>query len=129
MPKLILIAEDEPDLRTIAEFRLRKAGYDVVAAADGGEALELARQKRPDLAILDIRMPVMDGIELCKRINSDPELCSVPVIMITASKDIADRQIRDSGAQGCLIKPFDFRDLFRMVDRYLKEPQRAGQAA
>ena len=90
-PPLILVADDDPMNVDIVQARLAAHGYEVVTAADGHEALGAARSSRPDLILLDIMMPKMDGIEVCRRLKQDPALPFTPIIMVTAraeSKDV-----------------------------------------
>jgi len=80
---LVLVADDEEDIRSLVALRLRRAGYDVVTAADGEEALRLARQTKPDLLILDVSMPVMDGLTVCRELQGQGA-AAPPVIFLTA---------------------------------------------
>lgn len=103
----ILIAEDEPDIRDLVAFTLRFAGYEVVAGANGEEAVQLAKKENPDLILLDVRMPRMTGYAACKEIKADPVLKDVPVVFLTARGQ--ESEIRDgmeAGAEEYLLKPF-----------------------
>jgi CheY-like chemotaxis protein len=103
----ILIAEDERDIRNLIAFTLQFAGHQVVASADGAEALETARRDIPDLIVLDIRMPRMDGYEVCRQIKADNTLKHIPVVFLTAKGQETEMQAGYAlGAAGYIIKPF-----------------------
>tara|TARA_B100000678_G_scaffold276252_1_gene268893 strand:- start:468 stop:836 length:369 start_codon:yes stop_codon:yes gene_type:complete len=103
----ILIADDDPILVEILKFRLEGAGYDVAVAPDGEQALKCARDYRPDLIVLDSMMPIMAGPEVLAELKSDPELKSVPVVMLTARDGEADIVAGlKAGASEYLTKPF-----------------------
>ena len=84
MPETILVVDDDPDIARFVEVNLRSAGYDVAVAGDGEEALEKAAELRPDLVLLDVMMPVMDGFEMLAELKGDPSIAAIPVIMVTA---------------------------------------------
>src|SRR5919201_3686585 len=88
--KLVLVAEDDDDIRTLVACRLSVDGFDVAVARDGDEALRLASERPPALAILDVRMPRLDGLEVARRLRADPTTSHVPVILLTASVQEAD---------------------------------------
>lgn len=118
MPKRILIVDDEPDLLKMVEFRLKIAGYTVSTAKDGEEGLRLIRNDPPDLVLLDIRLPKMDGGEVCKCMKSDEKLRTIPIILFTASG--AERileKVKETGADDYLMKPFDGEDLLRRIKK------------
>jgi len=103
----IVIAEDEPDIRDLITFTLRFAGYEVIAGSNGEEGYELTKQEKPDLVMMDVRMPKLTGYEACKRIKADPELAHIPVIFLSAKgqeSEIASGL--DAGAEEYLLKPF-----------------------
>ncbi len=103
----ILIAEDEPDIRDLITFTLRFAGYEVVAASNGEEAVELARQEMPDMILLDVRMPKKTGYEACQMIKADPEMKNIPVIFLSAKGQESEIQTGlQAGATEYLLKPF-----------------------
>jgi DNA-binding response OmpR family regulator len=103
----ILIAEDERDIRDLISFTLGFAGFDVVTAANGEEALYLARQEIPDLVLLDVRMPRMTGYDTCSAMKADPKLKDVPVIFLSAKGQEAEvRAGLQTGAVDYLLKPF-----------------------
>ena len=103
----ILIAEDEPDIRDLITFTLQFAGYDVVSASNGEDALALAREEVPDLVLMDVRMPRMTGYEACAAMKADPKLKDVPVIFLSAKGQDSEIQSGlQAGAIEYLLKPF-----------------------
>ena len=106
--KRILVIDDEIDLVEMISIRLEANGYEVFAACDGQEGLDKARRLKPDLVLLDILMPKLDGFKVCQSLKKDPFTKNIPVIMLTA-KDRADdiKQAKLIGANGYIIKPFD----------------------
>ena len=117
----ILIVEDEPDILHLLRYHFLEAGYDPFTAANGAEALaELGRQ-RPDLVILDLMLPDMHGLHLCKRIRSDPGMQDVPVLMLTALGQEGDRITGfETGADDYVVKPFSPRELLLRVESLLR---------
>ena len=121
--KKILVADDESHILHVVSLKLRNAGFDVVTARDGQEALELAHQEKPDLVITDYHMPQLSGLELCKRLKEDPETAGIPAIMLTArgyNLEAADTE--QSGVLRMLSKPFSPRHLLSTVNEVLGEP-------
>lgn len=103
----ILIAEDERDIRDLVAFTLRFAGYEVVAASNGEEALEMAPRVNPDLILMDVRMPRMTGYEACRAMKQNPDLKDIPVVFLTArGQEEEIQQGLDAGAEEYLLKPF-----------------------
>ncbi len=116
----ILIAEDERDIRELITFTLEFGGFQVIAAANGQEAVELARQHRPDLIILDVRMPKMTGYEACRILKSQEETRSIPVVFLSAKGQEAEiRQGMEAGADAYIIKPFAPDELLQQVQAIL----------
>jgi CheY-like chemotaxis protein len=117
----ILIAEDERDIRELVVFTLELlGGHTVVQAGDGEEALEVATREQPDLILLDLRMPKMDGLEACKRLRGTPETMMVPIVILSARG--LDDEVQaglDAGAVAYLVKPFDTSQLVADVEHYL----------
>jgi len=105
----VLIVDDEPDIRLIAELSLRRVGgWEVASAGSGGEALALAASFRPDVILLDVMMPTMDGPMTLRRLRQQPALAAVPVIFITARAQRHEvERYREVGAAGVIVKPFD----------------------
>ena len=105
-PALILIADDSPDNREILQARLSVHGYDIITANDGEDALEMARTHRPDLILLDVMMPKLDGIEVCRRLKSDESVDFIPIIIVSAKTDPKDIIVGlEAGADEYLTKP------------------------
>jgi len=103
----ILIAEDERDIRDLVAFTLRFAGYEVFAAPNGEEAVELASKVNPDLILMDVRMPRMTGYEACKVMKANPDLKDIPVVFLTArGQETEIQQGLEAGAEEYLLKPF-----------------------
>ena len=103
----ILIAEDERDIRDLVAFTLRFAGYEVFAAANGEEAVDMAPKVNPDLILMDVRMPRMTGYEACRLIKLNPDLKDIPVVFLSAKGQEAEiQQGLEAGAEEYLLKPF-----------------------
>ena len=120
MGSRILLIEDEPAISASIAYNLRREGHSVTTAADGALGLDLARQEVPDLVILDVMLPRMDGFEVCRNIRQSAaaELRQVPIIVVTARTDEGDRVIGlDLGADDYVVKPFSMRELASSVLR------------
>lgn len=116
--KTVLVVEDEESLASTLSYNLRKNGFNVVSAADGVEGLAAARRLRPDVIVLDLMLPKMDGMELCRRVRSDSD---VPIIMLTARGEEMDRVVGlEMGADDYLTKPFSMRELMARVRALLR---------
>lgn len=103
----ILIAEDEPDIRELVAFTLRFAGHEVVAAANGEEAVQLATREFPDLILMDVRMPRMTGYDACRIMKANADLKDIPVVFLSAKGQDAEIQTGlEAGAEEYLLKPF-----------------------
>ena len=120
--KRILVVDDEIGARTLIGIMLDRGGFEVLKASDGNEALSLLERDKPDLVILDIMMPGMDGFELCKRIRERPETTETPILMLSTRGD-AESVMRgmDAGASDYLPKPILHHDLVAKV-RHLLDP-------
>ncbi len=117
----ILVADDEPDALELVGFNLKQAGFEVVTADDGAEALKKARETRPDLVLLDLMLPEIDGLEVCKALRRDPATAAIPVIMLTAKAAEIDRVLGlELGADDYVTKPFSPRELVLRVRNLLK---------
>lgn len=124
----ILLADDEPDLVWSVRHCLTADGYDVAIASNGVEALALARQHHPDLVILDIVMPRLDGIQVCQVLRNDPSLAGVLILFLTGKSSVEDRlNGLDGGADDYLIKPFDVRELQSRVRALLRRRRSSGE--
>ncbi len=120
MKQRILVVDDEPEAVELVEFNLKQAGYAVSTAADGAEALKKARSQTPDLIVLDVMLPEMDGFEICKALRLDGATAKVPVIMLTAKAAEIDRVLGlELGADDYLTKPFSPRELLLRVKKIL----------
>jgi CheY-like chemotaxis protein len=122
----ILLVEDDPDARDEMACILRREGYDVVAAADGQEALEEVRRETPALILLDLMMPVMDGFEFRVRQMQDPALAEIPIIVLSGGWDL-QRKAASLGATACLQKPVDPTRLLEMVGASGMTPAARGR--
>ncbi len=118
--KKVLVVDDEPDILRVISFRLQKAGYEVLTAKDGKTALDLVAGNKPDLILLDLRMPVVSGEEVCATLKSDAALKTIPVILLTASSGgkITDKA-KELKADDCMIKPFEAEVLLEKVRKFI----------
>ncbi len=124
---LILVIEDEADLAQVVEYNLRKAGHDVVTAPRGLRGLELARERRPDLVLLDLMLPDISGTEVCKQLRADASTRDTPIVMLTAKGEEIDRVVGfEVGADDYVVKPFSVRELMLRVQAILR---RGGEPA
>jgi len=104
---LVLLAEDDEDVRALAELVLRRAGYDVAAVADGAAALAVVEERTPDVAVLDVSMPRLDGLSTARALRARPETEAMPIMLLTARVTDADRERgREAGVDAQLDKPF-----------------------
>ncbi|MBV9656683.1 MAG: response regulator transcription factor [Verrucomicrobia bacterium] len=125
----VLLVDDEPDVADLVRYRLQGAGHEVMVASDGLTALRLARERRPDLLVLDLMLPQMSGQEVCRQLKSDPETASIPIIMLTARGQPAERIAGlEIGADDYVTKPFSPRELLLRVGAVLRRV-RAGEGS
>src|SRR5690349_3294999 len=118
--KKILVADDESHILNVVSLKLRNAGFTVVTARDGQEALELAQQEKPDLLITDYHMPQLSGIELCHKLKQDAATSMIPAIMLTArGYSLEPGDTERSGILEMLSKPFSPRQLLSTVEKVL----------
>ena len=117
----ILVVDDEPSIVDVLTYNLTKAGHQPIVARDGEQALQLARAERPDLVILDLMLPGMDGLEVCRALRKDGDL---PIIMLTAKDEEVDRVVGlEMGADDYIVKPFSPRELMARVKAVLRRTQ------
>nr|CAA9222791.1 hypothetical protein AVDCRST_MAG63-581 [uncultured Armatimonadetes bacterium] len=122
MPHTILVADDEPALLRLMEFLLAKQGHTMLTATNGEEALEEARKHRPDIIVLDIMMPKLDGYQVAEAIRADEDLRRTPIIMLSAKAQDEDIERGVSvGVDTYMTKPFSPEELTRLVSTYLAE--------
>jgi len=122
----ILVVDDEPEAVELLEFNLKQAGFDVLSAADGAQALRKARSALPNLIVLDLMIPEIDGLEVCKMLRRDPATAGIPIIMLTAKAAEMDRIVGlELGAEDYITKPFSPRELVLRVKKVLQR----GRAA
>ena len=120
----ILVVEDEEDIIDLIEYHLRQSGFSVIRALDGPLGLELARKKRPDLVILDLMLPGMDGKDVCRALKLNPLTQSIPILMLTAKTEEVDRLIGfELGADDYVTKPFSPRELVLRVKAILRRKE------
>ena len=120
MAARIVAADDEADIRRLIAFTLRRRGFMVLEASTGDEALELIRDEHPDVAVLDVLMPGLSGIQVAEALTNDPETASIPVILLSALGQVADIKAGlQSGARLYLTKPFAPPDLVASVNSIL----------
>lgn len=117
----ILIVEDEEDIRELLVFNLQREGYTTLQAADGMQGLELARLKQPQMILLDLMLPGMDGFTVCKELERDPKTAPIPIIMLTARGEEIDRIVGlELGADDYVVKPFSVRELILRIKAILR---------
>jgi phosphate regulon transcriptional regulator PhoB len=130
MASRVLIVEDEPDIRELLAFHLERDGYQVTRATTGGEALRQVRVTPPDLVILDLLLPEMDGLEVCRRLRADAGTAGLPVIMLTAKGDEVDRVVGlEIGADDYIVKPFSPKELLARVRAVLRRARAPASSA
>jgi two-component system phosphate regulon response regulator PhoB len=134
VPVTVLLVEDERDIADLVRYHVEKAGMRFVHAADGGAALRLARAERPDVALLDLMLPGLDGLEVCRQLRRDAVTRRLPIIMLTARGEEVDRVVGlELGADDYVVKPFSPRELLARIRAVLRrveaaEPAPAGRA-
>lgn len=122
----ILVVDDEASIRELLAFNLKKNGYHVETAADGRDAL--AKAPKADLVLLDIMLPEIDGLEVCRRLKSSPQTSGIPIIMLTAKAEEIDRVLGlEMGADDYVVKPFSMRELIARVKAVLRRSHKDGK--
>ncbi len=120
--KKILVVDDEPDVASLLTLLLKSQGYNVIAAGDGQEALELARDQSPDLILLDIMLPRLDGYKVARMLKFDENFSHIPIIMLTAKIQEKDKETGlEMGANAYVTKPFDTEELLKKIKDTLAE--------
>lgn len=122
MARKILIVDDEPNIVRIIESRLKASGYDCISAYDGLEALDKTHQERPDLIILDLMLPKLDGYKVCRMLKFDEKYKKIPILIFTARAQESDKKTADEvGADAYLVKPFEPQALLDTINDLLKD--------
>lgn len=120
----ILLVEDEKNIAKVVTYNLEREGYQVATARDGEEGLAKARKELPDLVVLDLMLPKLDGLDLCRQLKTDPKTARIPIIMLTAKTQEADRVVGlEMGADDYVAKPFSVRELAARVKAVLRRGQ------
>ena len=120
MAKKILIADDEAEIIFLLKRRLIKSGYEVLDADNGAKAVMIAERDRPDLIILDVMMPEMNGVQICRRLKSNPAYQAIKIILLTARDQQKDKDIgKEAGADDYVTKPFEPDDLIKKVKDFV----------
>jgi DNA-binding response OmpR family regulator len=126
--KKVMVVDDERDLVDIVAFNLRREQFDVLTAYDGESALEIARRDPPDLVILDLMLPGMNGLEVCRRLRNEPRTAQTPIVMLTAKGEETDAVIGlEQGADDYVRKPFGVKELMARVSAHLRAKKRAAE--
>jgi phosphate regulon transcriptional regulator PhoB len=127
MSQDVLVVEDEPDIRNLIVHHLTRDGFRCRAVASGAEALQRVKTATPDLVVLDLMLPGMDGLDVCRRLRSDPGSAGVPIIMLTAKADEVDRVLGlEMGADDYVVKPFSPKELVARVRAVLRRTRPAA---
>ena len=122
----ILIVEDEEDIRQLLTFNLEREGFATLEAADGNDGLDKARSRKPDLILLDVMLPGMDGFQVCRELERQPATACIPVIMLTARGEEVDRIVGlELGADDYVVKPFSVRELILRIRAILRRQSAA----
>jgi two-component system, OmpR family, alkaline phosphatase synthesis response regulator PhoP len=129
MASKILVVDDEKDIVDLVAYNLEKEGYETLKALDGEKALQIARSKAPDLVILDLMLPGIQGLEVCKRLRQDPSTAFIPVIMLTAKGEEIDKVIGlEVGADDYVTKPFGVKELLARIKAVLRRSEARSSA-
>ena len=120
MPYKILLADDEEDIKTVMRLFLEEKGYEIVTAFDGLDAIDITRREQPDLILLDIMMPVINGYEVCQKLKADASTANIPIVMLSAAAHADSvKKGLDAGAVDYLVKPFDPEKLEEVIQHVL----------
>jgi phosphate regulon transcriptional regulator PhoB len=124
MAATVLVVDDEKDLVDLIKYHLEKEGLKCLEARDGETALQLAKERIPDLVVLDLMLPGLDGLEICRKLRKDPKTSSIAIIMLTAKAEEVDRIVGlEMGADDYMVKPFSPRELVARVKAVLRRGQ------
>ena len=122
MSKKILIADDETDIVETLQFMLEVEGFECLTAYNGEDALNLAKREKPDLLILDVMMPKINGYKVCRLLKFDAKYKNIPILMVTARSQEEDKMIgEETGADEYITKPFEINDVVEKVKKYLEQ--------
>ena len=125
---LILVVEDEADIREVVLYNLRREGYEAIGCETGAQALSAIKIKRPDLVILDLMIPELDGLTVCQQVRADPEVSSTPIVIVSAKEEESDVVIGlGLGADDYVAKPFRPKELMARVKAVLRRAQKLGK--
>ena len=121
MSKHVLLVEDEPNLNETISFNLESEGYEVTSTLNGKDALDAIEKKKPDLILLDLMLPDMSGLEICRELRSSKKTKKIPIMMVTAKGEEVDRIVGfELGADDYIVKPFSIREFMLRVSAMLK---------
>ncbi|HOO56026.1 MAG TPA: response regulator [bacterium] len=120
----VLIVEDDRDTNELVALIMKDAGFETVSALDGREGLDKARDDEPDIIILDLMLPEIDGLEVCRRLSADEKTKSIPIIILTAKRELSTKLSSFvAGAKRFVTKPFDSNDLLIEINRTLRQKE------
>lgn len=126
----VLIVEDDLQIQELVRFNLEKEGFFVMSASDGEEGLNLVKKEKPELIILDLTLPMIDGYDVCKILRAQKDTASIPIIILSARNDVADKVIGlELGADDYITKPFSPRELSARIKARLREGQRKNESS
>ena len=121
--KTLLVVDDEPHIRHMLDYKLGRAGFTVITASNGVDALRLAREHRPDLMVTDLQMPGGDGLSLCLKLSEEPDTAGIPVIMLTArGYKVPPSDLGRTSIRSLVPKPFSPRELLAQIQEFLGAP-------
>src|SRR5262245_19214683 len=125
----VLVVEDDPDVAVLIRYNLVREGYEILQAAGGAEALRLAREETPDLMLLDLMIPQLNGWEVCRRLKQDPATRAIPIIIVTARVEEGDKVLGfELGADDYVTKPFVVRELIARIQAVIRRSRRVEPA-
>lgn len=125
----VLLVEDDVQIQELVQYNLEKEGFVVLTASDGEQGLDLAGREKPDLIILDLTLPVLDGYDVCKTLRAQKDTAAIPIIILSARTDVADKVIGlELGADDYMTKPFSPRELSARIKARLREGQRKNDS-